>query len=62
MNKNPYNLDETISVARSVFAKKPALEMATNSGCLYDLNNQRFTVPYLGQKYGVSYPEGHVSD
>ncbi len=61
MNKNPYNLDKTISVARSVFAKKPALEMATNSGCLYDLNKQRFTVSCLGQKYGVSYPKGHVT-
>ncbi|MBS3886726.1 MAG: DUF3786 domain-containing protein [Dethiobacter sp.] len=61
MNKNPYNLDETISVARSAFAQKPALEMAANSGCLYDLHKQRFTVPFLGQKYAVSYPDGLVS-
>lgn len=61
MNKNPYNLDETISVARSAFAKRPALEMAANSGCLYDLHKQRFTVPCLGQKYGISYPAGHVT-
>lgn len=61
MNKNPYNLDETISVARSAFAGKPALEMATHSSCLYDLHKQRFTVPFLGQKYSVTYPDGHVT-
>lgn len=61
MNKSPYNFDETANLARSIFAGKPPLEMAANSGCLYDLHKQRFTVPFLGQKYGVTYPEGQVT-
>ncbi|MDW7651195.1 MAG: DUF3786 domain-containing protein [Bacillota bacterium] len=59
-NKTPYNLDETMDVARREFSQKPALEMAANSGCLYDLDKQRFTVPFLGENYTVTYPDGIV--
>lgn len=61
MNKSPYNLDETMQVARKEFAAKSALQMAANSGCLYDLEKNRFTVPFLGQNYAVTYPEGKVT-
>jgi hypothetical protein len=61
MNKSPYNLAETLDVARKDFSQKPALQMAANSGCLYDLETKHFIVPFLGQKYSVTYPEGLVT-
>jgi hypothetical protein len=61
MNKSPFNLGETMDVARKEFSQKPVLTMATNSGCLYDLEKKRFTVPFLGQNYLVTYPEGTVT-
>ncbi|MBS4030887.1 MAG: DUF3786 domain-containing protein [Clostridiales bacterium] len=61
MNKSPYNLDETLDVARREFAGKSALTMAANSGCLFDLDKERFTVPFLGEKYLVTYPDGLVT-
>jgi hypothetical protein len=61
MNKSPYNLGETLDVARREFSQKQALVMAANSGCLYDLDKQRFTIPFLGQKYWVDYPSGTVT-
>lgn len=60
MNKSPYNLQETLDVARKEFSQKSAMEMAANSGCLYDLEKSRFTVPFLGEKYFVTYPDGDV--
>lgn len=60
MNKSPYNLAETLDVARKEFSQKQPLTMAANSGCLFDLEKERFTVPFLGQKYLVTYPDGHV--
>ena len=61
MNKSPFNLEETLRVAREEFSQKPVLEMAANSGCLYDLDKERVTVPFLGQKYLVTYPDGQVT-
>jgi hypothetical protein len=61
MNKSPYNLGETLDLARKLFSQKQALAMAANSGCLYDMEKNRFTVPFLGQKYLVSYPDGAVT-
>ncbi|MCW3488786.1 DUF3786 domain-containing protein [Dethiobacter alkaliphilus] len=61
MNKSPFNLEETLRVAREEFSRKPVLEMAANSGCLYDLDKERVTVPFLNQKYLVTYPHGQVT-
>ncbi len=61
MNKTPYNLDETLAFARNEFAGRNALAMAANSGCLYDLDKKRFTVPLLGDKYLVTFPDGLVT-
>lgn len=61
LNKSFYNLDETLNVARKELAKKSALEIAANSGCVYDLEASRFTVPFLGQNYQVTYPAGEVT-
>jgi hypothetical protein len=60
MNKSPYNLEETLDVARTDFAQLRALDMAANSGCLLDLERNIFTVPFLGEKYLVAYPSGQV--
>jgi len=61
MNKSPYNLAETLNVAKINFAGKNPLTMAANSGCLLDLGNNRFTVRLLGQIYLVDYPSGLVT-
>lgn len=61
MNKSPYNLAETLAVARQEFALNSAVQMAANSGCVYDLEHQRFSVPFIGTTYHVSYPDGHVT-
>ncbi len=60
MNKSPYNLAETLDVAQKEFAEKKPLDMANHSGCLFDLQKNIFTVPFLGEKYLVSYPSGQV--
>lgn len=61
MNKSPFNLEETLRVACKDFSQKPALAMAANSGCLYDLDKERFTVPFLHQTYLVTFPDGKVT-
>lgn len=60
MTKNPYNLDETLAVAKKDFAERDPLQMATNSGCLYETEARRFVVPMLGENYIVQYPSGDV--
>lgn len=61
MNKDPYNLQETLDVARKDFAARSALDMAAAGGCLYDLEQERYTVPFLGKKYHITYPAGNVT-
>ena len=61
MNKTPYNLGETLQVARRNFSAARAESMADNSGCLLDRENSRFTVPFLGQTYLLTYPDGLVT-
>lgn len=58
MNRSPYNLGETLDVARRDFAAQSPMTMAANSDCVYDLGKNSFTVPFLNQKYIVSYPDG----
>jgi hypothetical protein len=60
MNKTPYNLGETLLVARKNFAAAAAPSMAENSACRFIQDKSLFTVPFLGQHYLVSYPEGQV--
>lgn len=60
LNKSFYNLDETLNVARKEFAQKAALEIAANSGCIYE-ETTGFTVPFLGKSYLVTYPAGQVT-
>jgi len=61
MNKTPYNLGETLQVARQNFAAAAAQSMAQNSACLFTPEQSRFVIPFLGQNYFVSYPEGLVT-
>lgn len=61
MNKSPFNLGETLIVARKNFMEMPALPMAANSGCLFDMEKDRYTVPFLGERYLVNYPSGLVT-
>jgi hypothetical protein len=61
MNKTPYNLGETLSVARRKFSAAAAGSVAENSACLFEQEKSRFIVPLLGQNYLVSYPEGLVT-
>lgn len=60
MKKSPFNLDETLAVAKKDFAQKNPLQMAANSGCLYETETGRFMVPLLGENYLVQYPAGEV--
>ena len=41
-------------------SKKDPEEMANNAGCLFDRENARFTVRFLGEQYWVQYPGGEV--
>ncbi|HHX75211.1 MAG TPA: DUF3786 domain-containing protein [Firmicutes bacterium] len=61
MERSPYNLAYTLQLAQQTFALKQPPVMAEHSGCLYDPRLQRFTVPYLGRTYTVSYPGGMVA-
>jgi hypothetical protein len=61
MSRSPYNLGETLEVARKEFASLAPLNMAANSGCLFDLERSRITVPFLGNRYLVEYPSGTVT-
>lgn len=62
MNKSPYNMASTLAIAQKAFAQREPHTMAELSNCLYDDTRHCFTVPYLGQDYTVSYPEGQVID
>ncbi|MBS4022214.1 MAG: DUF3786 domain-containing protein [Dethiobacter sp.] len=61
MHKGPFNLGETLEVARKNFAGRRPLEMAANSGCLLDMERNIFTVPFLGEKYLAAHPSGQVT-
>ncbi len=61
MSRSPYNLGETLEVAKKEFAGLSPLVMASNSGCLFDLERRRFTVPFLGSRYLVEHPSGAVT-
>ncbi|MCL5982289.1 MAG: DUF3786 domain-containing protein [Firmicutes bacterium] len=61
MNKTPYNLGETLLVARRKFSGAAAESMAANSGSRFIREESSFVVPLLGQNYLVSYPEGLVT-
>ncbi|HSW36286.1 MAG TPA: DUF3786 domain-containing protein [Candidatus Limnocylindrales bacterium] len=61
MNKIPYNLDETLQIAQSIFSATQAMTMAEQSDCHFDPDSGSFTVPFLGDRYLVSYPSGNVN-
>lgn len=61
MNKTYLNLDITYDYAVKKLASKDPQEMASNAGVTYDAHNKIFTVPYMENKYTVSYPDGAVS-
>ena len=61
MNKTPYNLGETLLVARRKFAASCAQSMAENSACLFAPEKGEFVIPFYNQNYLASYPEGLVT-
>lgn len=54
------NLEPAHAVAKGEFAQKVPEEMAKNSLSVYKPEEQRFTVPFLGQDYFIYYPDGTV--
>jgi len=61
MNKTPYNLGETLELARQRFSAGCAQSMAVNSACLFMPEDSQFVVPLFTQNYFVSYPDGLVT-
>ncbi|HWI54594.1 MAG TPA: DUF3786 domain-containing protein [Desulfobacteria bacterium] len=61
MNKNYMNLDVTYDYAVNKLSMKEPAEIARNSEVDYDANTKTFTVPYMGDQYIVSFPDGAVS-
>lgn len=61
MNKSYMNLDVTYDYAINKLARKEPSEIARNSEVNYDEATKTFIVPYLGDQYIVSYPDGTVS-
>ncbi|MFZ5641662.1 MAG: DUF3786 domain-containing protein [Bacillota bacterium] len=60
MSKN-YNLEVTYEYACNKLRTKEPAEMARNSGAAWDADRGVIILPYLGEEYTVSYPEGKVS-
>ncbi|WP_066635520.1 DUF3786 domain-containing protein [Desulfolucanica intricata] len=54
------NLVPAHDKAKEVFNKGVAEEMAFKAGVSYDAHSKKILVPFLGQNYLVSYPEGEV--
>lgn len=61
MNKTYLNLDVTFDYAVKKFMVKEPVEIARNADVIYDVETNTFTVPFLGDKYVVSYPNGSVT-
>ncbi|NLM52057.1 MAG: DUF3786 domain-containing protein [Firmicutes bacterium] len=60
--RSPYNMAHTLQLAQKAFAQCDPFLVAQLSKCHYDENTRIFTVPYLGQTYHVSYPQGIVTN
>lgn len=60
MSKSYMNLDVTYNYAVEKLKVKDPQEIARDAGVLYDQDNRKFSVDYLGDKCAVSYPDGAV--
>lgn len=60
MNKVPYNLDVTLETARRQFASTDPEDMSQKNGVPYDPDKKCFALPFINEKYQVTYPTGEV--
>lgn len=60
MSKSYLNLEVAYNFAVEKLNQKDPVEIARNAGVEYNAEAKSFTVPYLGEKFFVSHPEGIV--
>lgn len=60
MSKSYLNLDVAYNFAVEKLQQKDPVEIARNAGVKYNSEVQSFTVPYLGENFTVTYPDGQI--